>query len=147
MFKPRPKEEGQSEFWVATDRLPKATPSRFYELLNATLEEMKFAEQVWEICAFAYADAAKGGRPGIDPVIYFKMLMVGFRLRRVARILCRCGVFLVIDWTRRRLIIPACRSSGSDWGASALSRYSLWSWPLCASTDCSEAVIWASIPA
>ena len=78
MFKTRSEKEGQSEFWVPTARLPKATPSRFYELLNETLRRMKFAEQVWEICASAYADAAKGGRPGIDPVIYFKMLMVGF---------------------------------------------------------------------
>jgi transposase len=39
---------------------------------------MKFAEQVWATCAPAYADVSKGGRPGIDPVVYFKMLMVGF---------------------------------------------------------------------
>lgn len=60
------------------DRLPKASPSRFYELLNGTLEGMEFASQVREMCAPAYADAARGGRPGIDPVVYFKMLMVGF---------------------------------------------------------------------
>src|SRR5215207_2664341 len=78
MFRPRQKKEVQSEFWVMARQLPKATPSRFYELLNETLQEMSFAEQVWEICAPAYADAAKGGRPGIDPVVYFKMPMVGF---------------------------------------------------------------------
>lgn len=78
MFKPRRKKEAQSEFWVVADRLPKASPSRFYELLNETLAKMNFAEQVWAICAGAYADAARGGRPGIDPVIYFKMLMIGF---------------------------------------------------------------------
>ena len=60
------------------DRLPKASPSRFYELLNGTLEAMDFASQVHERCAPAYADAARGGRPGIDPVVYFKMLMTGF---------------------------------------------------------------------
>src|SRR4030081_2576254 len=78
MFKPRKKLPAQKEFWVMADRLPKASPSRFYELLNGTLEEMDFAEQVREICAPAYAEAARGGRPGIDPVVYFKMLMVGF---------------------------------------------------------------------
>ena len=78
MFKPRRKKADQSEFWVVADRLPKASPSRFYELLNDTLGKMNFAEQVWAICAGAYAEAARGGRPGIDPVIYFKMLMVGF---------------------------------------------------------------------
>jgi transposase len=78
MFKPRRKQASQSEFWVVADRLPKATPSRFYELLNETLARMNFAEQVWAICAGAYAEAERGGRPGIDPVTYFKMLMVGF---------------------------------------------------------------------
>ena len=78
MFKPPQKSEGQSEFWVVADRLPKATPSRFYELLNETLERMNFAEQVWASCVSAYADATRGGRPGIDPVTSFKMLMIGF---------------------------------------------------------------------
>jgi transposase len=76
MFKPRKKTQVQKEFWVVAERLPKASPSRFYELLNRTLEAMDFAEQVRAICA--PADAARGGRPGIDPVVYFKMLMVGF---------------------------------------------------------------------
>ena len=78
MFKPRKKTQEQKEFWVVADRLPKASPSRFYELLNGTLERMGFAGEVWERCAPAYADATKGGRPGIDPVVYFKMLMIGF---------------------------------------------------------------------
>lgn len=78
MFKPRKKVEAQGEFWVAANRLPQASPSRFHELLNQTLERMNFPEQVRTICAPAYADEAKGGRPGIDPVVYFKMLMVGF---------------------------------------------------------------------
>jgi len=78
MFKPRKKAPAQKEFWVVAERLPKASPSRFYQLLNGTLEEMDFARQVREMCAPAYAEVARGGRPGIDPVVYFKMLMVGF---------------------------------------------------------------------
>lgn len=78
MFKPRQKTQEQKEFWVAADRLPKASPSRFYELLNGTLEEMDFAEEVWAMCAPAYAEVERGGRPGIDPVVYFQMLMIGF---------------------------------------------------------------------
>jgi transposase len=78
MFKPRKKTQEQKEFWVVADRLPKASPSRFYELLNGTLERMHFAEEVWGICAPAYAEEKRGGRPGIDPVVYFKMLMIGF---------------------------------------------------------------------
>lgn len=78
MFKPRKKTQEQKEFWVVADRLPKASPSRFYELLNGTLEGMNFAQEVWARCASAYAEASRGGRPGIDPVVYFKMLMIGF---------------------------------------------------------------------
>ncbi len=78
MFKARQKTPKQKEFWVVADRLPKASPSRFYELLNGTLEEMDFAEEVWAMCAPAYAEVERGGRPGIDPVVYFKMLMIGF---------------------------------------------------------------------
>jgi transposase len=78
MFARRIKQEEQSEFWVVASRLPKATPSRFYELVERTLQEMKFADRVWELCRPAYAGEAKGGRPGIDPVVYLKMLMVGF---------------------------------------------------------------------
>jgi transposase len=78
MFKPRKKTQEQKEFWVVADRLPKAGPGRFYELLNGTLEGMRFAEEVWGICAPAYAQEKRGGRPGIDPAVYFKMLMIGF---------------------------------------------------------------------
>lgn len=58
--------------------LPAATPDGFYKRVNRTLEQMDFAPKVWAICRPAYAGAAKGGRPGIDPVVYLKMLMVGF---------------------------------------------------------------------
>lgn len=69
VFGRRIKEQEQSEFWVVASKLPKATPSRFYELVNRTLEEMKFREKVWELCRPAYADESKGGRPGIDSVV------------------------------------------------------------------------------
>ena len=79
MFEQRsePSEE-QKEFWVVAKELPKATPDTFYRRVNQTLEAMNFHEQVREICAPAYANVTKGGRPGIDPVVYLKMLMVGF---------------------------------------------------------------------
>ena len=78
MFKPREKTHEQKEFWVVADRLPKARPGRFYELLNGTLDEMDFAGDVRAMCAPSYAEVERGGRPGIDPAVYFKMLMVGF---------------------------------------------------------------------
>ena len=66
MFARRKKQEKQSEFWVVASRLPAATPSRFYELVERSLQEMEFAEKVWALCRPAYAAEAKGGRPGID---------------------------------------------------------------------------------
>jgi transposase len=78
MFERRERGEKQSEFWVATDRLPATTPSAFYRRINLTLEKMDFARKVWAICEPAYADPTRGGRPGIDPVVYLKMLMIGF---------------------------------------------------------------------
>ncbi len=78
MFERRNKLEKQEEMWVVAQELPKATPDRFYQRVNQTLEKIGFAEQVWTICEPAYAEASKGGRPGIDPVVYLKMLMVGF---------------------------------------------------------------------
>lgn len=79
MFKPRDTaKESQQEFWIETKRLPKATGNPFYRKLARTLDDIGFAEGVREICRPAYADEAKGGRPGIDPAVYFKMLMIGF---------------------------------------------------------------------
>lgn len=78
MFEQRQSKQCQQELWVVAGELPAATPDAFYKRVNRTLEGMNFAPQVWAICKPAYAEAAKGGRPGIDPVVYLKMLMVGF---------------------------------------------------------------------
>jgi transposase len=78
MFEQREAGEEQKEFWIMAGELPAATPDGFYRRVNRTLEKMGFATDVWKICTPAYADPSKGGRPGIDPVVYLKMLMVGF---------------------------------------------------------------------
>lgn len=78
MFKPRSAAETQQEFWIETRRLPQATASTFYRKLDETLDAIGFTAGVRGICLPAYADAARGGRPGIDPAVYFKMLMIGF---------------------------------------------------------------------
>ena len=41
------------------------------------MESFGFAAQVRAVCAPAY-DKSGVGRPGIDPVVYLKMIMVGF---------------------------------------------------------------------
>lgn len=76
MIRPQRKRQ-QGEFWVARNDLALGQASRFYDKLNETLEEMDFAAKVHQLCAPLYSSGEKG-RPPIDPVVYFKMLMVGF---------------------------------------------------------------------
>ena len=65
------------ELFVPACRLVRPATSPFYTKLEQTLQALRFAEEVRALCAGAYS--ANGvGRPGIDPVVYFKMLMVGF---------------------------------------------------------------------
>jgi transposase len=71
------KKAAQSEFWIAADQVVTPTKSRFYARLDETLESFAFADQVRALCAPAY-DQSGVGRPGIDPVVYLKMMMVGF---------------------------------------------------------------------
>lgn len=78
MFEQRENREEQGEFWIERSRIAPARTKGFYGKLNQTLGEIGFAQKVWEACASSYRDASRGGRPGIDPVVYFKMLMVGF---------------------------------------------------------------------
>jgi len=78
MFERRGSRQEQQELWIVAGELPPATPDGFYRRINRTLEAMSFSKRVWAICQPSYAEAGKGGRPGIDPVVYLKMLMVGF---------------------------------------------------------------------
>jgi transposase len=71
------KKAAQSEFWITADQVVTSGKSGFYAKLEETLESFGFATQVRALCAPAY-DKSGVGRPGIDPVVYLKMLMVGF---------------------------------------------------------------------
>ena len=92
MFSKRQGEEKQEEFWIERGRVSKPSSQGFYSKLNEHLAAMDFARQVWALCAPAYREESRGGRPGIDPVVYFKMLMVGFfeNLRSERAIAARC---------------------------------------------------------
>ena len=101
----------QGEFWVVRDHLPAAAAGTFYRKLDETLHAINFAAQVREICRPAYQDTSAGGRPGIDPVVYFKMLMIGFfeNLPSERSIASRCEdslslrAFLGYDLTEDRI--------------------------------------------
>lgn len=62
---------------MAAHQLPQMPKATFYGRLEETLESFGFAEKVRTICAPAYKQT-KAGRPGIDPVVYLKMIMIGF---------------------------------------------------------------------
>jgi hypothetical protein len=78
MLSKRQVEEEQGEFWIERARVSKPKSQGFYSKLNEHLAAMDFSRQVWALCAPAYCEESRGGRPGIDPVVYLKMLMVGF---------------------------------------------------------------------
>ncbi len=67
----------QGEFWVAAHQLAQSPKCTFYARLDETLASFGFAEKVRALCAPAY-QRSNAGRPGIDPVVYLKMIMVGF---------------------------------------------------------------------
>ena len=50
----------------------------------------------------AYADTARGGRPDIDPVVYFKMLMIGFfeGIESERQIAARCEGSWAMRWRK-----------------------------------------------
>lgn len=68
----------QEEFWVEKNQLPAVKAGTFYRKLDEMLREMEFAEKVRDLCRSSYKKVSSGGRPGIDPAVYFKMLMIGF---------------------------------------------------------------------
>ena len=88
---------GQAEFWIARSELARTQASKFYEKLGETLGSMDFSQRVRVFCAPVYTNGVMG-RPPIDPVVYFKMLMVGFleNLPSERAIASRCGDSLMI---------------------------------------------------
>lgn len=67
----------QDEFWVPRQEIRAGKGNGFYERLGRDLEKEGFGNFVRELCE-PYYSAGAGGRPPIDPEVYFKMLFVGF---------------------------------------------------------------------
>src|SRR6185295_9871513 len=65
----------QSEMFIPTARLAKGPGHPFYTKLNEILAEAGFDEWVENLCAPFYKE---GGRPGIPPGVYFRMLFIGY---------------------------------------------------------------------
>jgi len=65
----------QQDLWIPTQNLPQAPRHVFYETLNRLLAEADFDRRVEDLCEPYYAD---GGRPGIAPGVFFRMLLIGY---------------------------------------------------------------------
>ncbi len=53
-------------------------PHPFYAAVNKVLDAHHFDAFAEELCSRFYDDPARGGRPGLSPVIYFRCLMLGY---------------------------------------------------------------------
>lgn len=76
MFKKQPRER-QEELWIRSDEviLPAETP--FWVKFQGFLDSLDFDRQVRDACSPYYVLSGPG-RPGVDPVVYFKMLLIAF---------------------------------------------------------------------
>lgn len=69
------RKEKQSELFIPTARLVTGPGHPFYTKLNEVLAKAGFDEFVEKKCAPYYKE---GGRPGIPPGVYFRMLLIGY---------------------------------------------------------------------
>jgi transposase len=65
----------QEELFIPTAQLAAGPGHPFYTKLNAVLAEAGFDEFVEKLCEPYYKE---GGRPGIPPGVYFRMLFIGY---------------------------------------------------------------------
>jgi len=67
--------EKQGDFWIAVQDVVRTEGHPFYEKLNQVLAEHGFDKFVERRCRKFYKE---GGRPSIQPGVYFRMLLVGY---------------------------------------------------------------------
>ena len=65
----------QQQMWVATTDVARSPGHPFYRALNELLKKGGFDRWVEKRCAEYYA---QGGRPGIPPGVYFRMIFIGY---------------------------------------------------------------------
>ena len=73
----KPHSSAAPELFIAFSEWVRPATTPFYAKLDQTLNAFDVGGQARSLCAPAYWATGRG-RPGIDPVVYFKMLMVGF---------------------------------------------------------------------
>jgi transposase len=90
----RPKGPPPPTLWIPTNALPTSPAHGFYQQLDRVLAKVGFGDAVRQACAPFYTmDVSRGGRPAVDPEVYFKMLIVGFfeHLASERAIAARCA--------------------------------------------------------
>ncbi len=104
----RRKECRQQELFVTTDSLPTLEDHVFYSKLNQLLADEAFDRWIEELSASYYSQGR--GRPGIAPIVYFRMLLAGCfeGIHSQRGIACRCSDSLSI---RKFLGIPLTEST------------------------------------
>jgi transposase len=65
----------QDELFIPTAKVASGPGHPFYAKLNQVLAEAGFDEFVEQLCAPYYKE---GGRPGIPPGVYFRMVLIGY---------------------------------------------------------------------
>ena len=61
--------------WACRAELAKAHADPSFDRFNIFLQDFQFGDKVRALCAKHYKDGA--GQPGVDPEVYFKMLLFG----------------------------------------------------------------------
>lgn len=69
------RKEKQAELFIPATQIAKGSGHPFYSKLNDVLAQSRFDALVEELCEPFYKD---GGRPGIPPGVYFRMLFIGY---------------------------------------------------------------------
>ena len=77
MFKEQNKDQ-QGSLWLVNADIVRTAASVYYDSLNTALSEANFSKKIRKASEPYYNWTEVRGRRGIDPVVYFKMLMVGF---------------------------------------------------------------------
>jgi transposase len=65
----------QDELFIPTAKVASGPGHPFYSKLNQVLAEAGFDQFVEQLCASYYKE---GGRPGIPPGVYFRMVLIGY---------------------------------------------------------------------
>ncbi len=76
MFRKQARER-QEELWIRSDELNLPAETPFWTKFQEFLDSLDFDRQVREACMPFYTMSGPG-QPGVDPVVYFKMLLIAF---------------------------------------------------------------------